>query len=226
MGTDRIPSPIRFNWGVNGPLARMSVDDRRTALVESAYRVIADHGVEGATTRRICAHAGMPLASFHYAFESRTALLWAVMEKAVPEDVSLMLESLLPIGGSSSAVGVEAMRTKMFEQLDAFYMLLKADPGRLQATISLGIYAHNHPELQPAGKQMYEHLYGLAAQGLAAAGEQAQITWLTPVEQIAPVFIANIIAITLVYLSTADDSALGAIAESLVRDVMTHVASR
>ena len=203
----------------------MSVDDRRTALVESAYRVIADHGVEGATTRRICAHAGMPLASFHYAFESRTALLWAVMEKAVPEDVSLMLESLLPVG-ESSAVGVEAMRTKMFEQLDAFYMMLKADPGRLQATISLGIYAHNHPELQPAGKQMYEHLYALAAQGLAAAGEQAQIDWLTPVARIAPVFIANIIAITLVYLSTADDSALGAITSSMVRDVMTHVAPR
>ena len=39
-------------------------------------------------------------------------------------------------------------------------------------------------------------------------------------------FIANIIAITLVYLSTADDSALGAITESMVRDVMTHVAPR
>ena len=85
----------------------MSVDDRRTALVESAYRVIADHGVEGATTRRICAHAGMPLASFHYAFESRTALLWAVMEKAVPEDVSLMLESLLPVGGSSAVEEID-----------------------------------------------------------------------------------------------------------------------
>ena len=73
---------------------------------------------------------------------------------------------------------------------------------------------------------MYEHLYGLAAQGLRAAGEHAQIAWRTPVEQIAPAFIANIIAITLVYLSTADDSALGTITESLVREVMTHVAPR
>ena len=70
----------------------MSVDQRREALIESAYRVIADHGVEGATTRRICAHAKMPLASFHYAFESRTALLAAVMDKAVPFDITLMLE--------------------------------------------------------------------------------------------------------------------------------------
>ena len=74
----------------------MSVDQRRSALLESAYRVIADHGVEGATTRRICAHAGMPLASFHYAFESRTALLCAVMETAVPTDIERMLHAVLP----------------------------------------------------------------------------------------------------------------------------------
>ena len=214
----------------------MSVDDRRTALVEAAYRVIADHGVEGATTRRICAHAGMPLASFHYAFESRTALLRAVMQTAVPEDLNQMLETLVPPAngarpaggpngtGPAGVDGRAALRALLTEQLDVFYGMLKSDPGRMQATISLGIYAHNHPELRRVGKTMYEQLYAVAATGLRIAADRAGVRWGVPVEQIAPVMIAASSAVTLIYLSTADDAVVQNVFDTLVRQIMSFVA--
>ena len=46
-------------------MARMTVGERREALIEAAHQVIADHGVEGATTRRESAQAQMPHASYH-----------------------------------------------------------------------------------------------------------------------------------------------------------------
>ncbi|MDL9948808.1 TetR family transcriptional regulator [Gordonia sp. ABSL11-1] len=200
----------------------MSVHERRSALIEAAYRVIADHGVEGATTRRICAHANMPLASFHYAFDSRTALLCAVMDTAVPSDINRMLESILPMVVDEGQ-GREAMQKNMRSQLEAFYSLLKADPGRMQATISLGIYAHNHAELQRVGKQMYERLYEVATLGLDASAQRAAVRWRTPVESLGPVIIAATNAITLTYLSTSDDDAVGTIIEASTAALMTYV---
>ncbi|MGV9824047.1 TetR/AcrR family transcriptional regulator [Gordonia sp. NPDC003429] len=201
----------------------MSVDERRAALIESAYRVIADHGVEGATTRRICAHAGMPLASFHYAFESRTALLSAVMETAVPRDIQHMLDIILDAQSTPPGEGAAAMRVDMFNIFDAFYTLLKADPGRLQATISLGIYAHNHPELHRVGRQMYENLYAVAAQGLKAAALHCGAEWMRPVDELGPVIIATTTSITLIYLSAPDDAVVATVIELAVNQLATYV---
>ncbi|QMT02755.1 TetR/AcrR family transcriptional regulator [Gordonia jinghuaiqii] len=201
----------------------MSVDQRRKALVESAYRVIADHGVEGATTRRICAHAGMPLASFHYAFESRTALLCAVMETAVPVDIERMLHTVLPAAEYSEPPSLEAIRENMERQFFAFYDLLKADPGRMQAAIALGIYAHNHPELQPVGKAMYDQLYRVASAGLHAIAELTHARWTRPVEELGPFVIAATNSITLIYLSTADDKVVDSIITAVADQLITYV---
>lgn len=199
----------------------MSVEQRRVALIESAYRVIADHGVEGATTRRICSHADMPLASFHYAFESRTALLYAVMETAVPSDINTMLDLILS-AVIDEGTGVAALHKNTRAHLETFYSLLKADPGRMQATISLGIYAHNHAELQRVGKQMYERLYELAAMGLTAAAQRAGVSYRIPTSELGPVIIAATNAITLTYLSTADDKAVDAIIDASTAALMTY----
>ncbi|MFT4125983.1 MAG: TetR family transcriptional regulator [Gordonia sp. (in: high G+C Gram-positive bacteria)] len=201
----------------------MSVIERRSALVEAAYRVIADHGVEGATTRRICAFADMPLASFHYAFESRTALLRAVMDTAVPSDINAMLETVSAEPGPGGRAGIALMEATMRTQLDAFSALLTADPGRLQATVALGIYAHNHPELRQHGKRMYENLYAVGASGLRAAAQRAGVSWAIPVGEIAPVMIGALLAITLVYLSTADDTVVRSLTEALITQTMSHV---
>ena len=52
-------------------MARIPAAQRRDALIGAALQVVADRGVAAATTRAIVAEAGMSLASFHYAFESR-----------------------------------------------------------------------------------------------------------------------------------------------------------
>ncbi|MFP3394334.1 TetR family transcriptional regulator, partial [Brevibacillus sp. SIMBA_076] len=63
-------------------MTRIPVADRRMALVQAALRLIARDGVAAATTRRIVAEAGMPLASFHYVFSSRDELMGELIEAA------------------------------------------------------------------------------------------------------------------------------------------------
>ncbi|WP_420176061.1 TetR/AcrR family transcriptional regulator [Luteococcus sp. OSA5] len=60
-------------------MTRMSLAERRQKLLEAALAVIGRSGVAAATTRAIAAEAGMPLASFHYAFESHQHLMVEAM---------------------------------------------------------------------------------------------------------------------------------------------------
>ncbi len=61
-------------------MTRMSLAERRQKLISAALGVVAEQGVAAATTRAIAAAAGMPLASFHYAFESHQVLMVEAFE--------------------------------------------------------------------------------------------------------------------------------------------------
>lgn len=56
-------------------MSRMPLSERRERLIDAAIKVITEEGLSAATTRSIVAAADMPLASFHYAFESHHVLL-------------------------------------------------------------------------------------------------------------------------------------------------------
>lgn len=73
--------------------------DRRAELVRAAYDVIAEKGLEGLRTRDVAAHVGINIATLHYYFETKEALLAAVVEH-----VTALFKSLhdpLPPGASS-----------------------------------------------------------------------------------------------------------------------------
>ncbi|MEV6063115.1 TetR/AcrR family transcriptional regulator [Nocardia asteroides] len=61
-------------------MARIPAAERRADLVAAAVRVIAAHGVDGATTRRIAEDANSPLATLHYCFATKEALFSAVFD--------------------------------------------------------------------------------------------------------------------------------------------------
>jgi AcrR family transcriptional regulator len=64
-------------------MLRVRAEVRRQDLVAATVAVIAEHGVKGATTRRIAEAAGCPLASLHYVFHSKDELLLAVYETLI-----------------------------------------------------------------------------------------------------------------------------------------------
>ena len=61
-------------------MARIPAAKRRDDLVAAAVRMIAAHGVDGATTRRIALEANAPLATLHYCFATKEVLFAAVFE--------------------------------------------------------------------------------------------------------------------------------------------------
>ncbi|SEP44740.1 TetR/AcrR family transcriptional regulator [Amycolatopsis saalfeldensis] len=71
-------------------MAHMPAEQRKDEFVEAAVAVIAEHGVRGATTRRIAEAANAPLASLHYCFATKEDLFLEAFNRVglslVPEE--------------------------------------------------------------------------------------------------------------------------------------------
>ncbi|CAM3803613.1 TetR/AcrR family transcriptional regulator [Tsukamurella ocularis] len=74
-------------------MARISAVERRQELIDAAVLVIAENGVDGATTRRIADRAGAPLATLHYCFASKEMLFGAVYEHIAGRYRDVLTES-------------------------------------------------------------------------------------------------------------------------------------
>ena len=87
--------------------ARRHDPDRRDRIVEACLLVIGEHGVAGASTRRIAAAADVPLGSISYHFEDVDELLRAAFERFA-EQVSDRFEAAMA-GAVTAAEAREAV---------------------------------------------------------------------------------------------------------------------
>jgi AcrR family transcriptional regulator len=64
---------------------RMREGDRKTELVEIAYRLIARNGLEGFRIRQVAAEAGIDNGTLHYHFPSKDALIIGVVDYLIED---------------------------------------------------------------------------------------------------------------------------------------------
>jgi AcrR family transcriptional regulator len=63
----------------------MREGDRKTELVKIAYRLIAQHGLEGFRIRQVAAEAGIDNGTLHYHFPSKDALIVGVVDYLIED---------------------------------------------------------------------------------------------------------------------------------------------
>jgi AcrR family transcriptional regulator len=93
----------------------MKKDDRRLALVEAAFEQIAARGFEGLRTREVAARVGVNIATLHYYFPTKEALIGGVVELSMQRFRS----TLAPHGSPAD---------QLRNHLAAVRDLLRADP--------------------------------------------------------------------------------------------------
>lgn len=69
-------------------VVRMPLEERRRRLIEAAIVIVGESGLGAASTRAISTHAGMPLASFHYAFSSQQELMMVALHTLVEREIA------------------------------------------------------------------------------------------------------------------------------------------
>jgi AcrR family transcriptional regulator len=104
----------------------MSKDDRRQALVQAAFNEIAERGFEGLRTREVAAQVGVNIATLHYYFPTKEALIRGVVDLAMEQ----FRTTLAPHGSPG-----EQLR----DHLRSVRQLLKREPrlGTVMAELAL-----------------------------------------------------------------------------------------
>lgn len=193
-------------------MAHTPVNERRQALIEAALRVVAGLGLARATTRAIVAEAGMSLASFHYAFDSRDELIDELIKTVVERERTAVIPELR--AGSSLREVLEAGMLGYFEHL-------RENPQHEQAMLELTQYALRSPERSTLAKTQYASYAEIAISSLTLASDHTGTRWTTPVASVARMMLAFTDGLTLSWLVDRDDDAaratVAAAAESLAQ---------
>lgn len=176
-------------------MARMSSIDRRGEIVQAALRVIAEQGMQGATTRAIVAEAGMPLASFHYAFASRDEMMEELIAFVV-ENQSVAAFEAIRFSGD--------IRSTIRDGLQAFFDTIVAGTADEQVLLELMLFAMRTPGLESLPQRQWAKYREAAEHVLLAAAEGAGIQWTVPVETVGRMLITITDGLTLAWLADRD----------------------
>jgi Uncharacterized protein conserved in bacteria len=186
-------------------VTRIPAAERRAALISAAMRVVAERGVAAATTRAIVAEAGMSLASFHYAFDSREELMAQLITHLADQEELSIAPALLYAPDSLS------LRDVIRAGLQHYFEALRTDPEREKAMLELTHYAMRSAEMAGLARRQYDRYYAIAAAALSVAADRDDHAWSRPVEQLAVILVSLTDGLTLAWLVNRDDDAAAAI---------------
>ncbi|CAN5193664.1 hypothetical protein BH11ACT5_BH11ACT5_10640 [soil metagenome] len=179
-------------------MPRIPSSDRRALLVQAAIRVIAKHGVAGATTRAIVGEAGMSLASFHYAFRSHSEMMREVVAYVVGAEVASAFATLR-LGSS--------IRQVVREGLQSYLDYVIADPGHEQVMQELVHYALRTPGLEGLAAEQYEAYHSGVTSVLLEGAAVSGVEWTVPVDDVARLVVTITDGVTLAWLANRDAAA-------------------
>ncbi|GAA2473340.1 TetR/AcrR family transcriptional regulator [Streptomyces longisporus] len=193
-------------------MARMPSAERRRQLTEAAIRAMARDGVARTTTRSIAAEAGVSLSVFHYCFDSKQALVEAVITALTDHSVTVVKQALRP-----RATLVETVRAGF----QAYWDHVRSHPEEHMLTYELTQYALREPGFEHLARRQYE-LYGAAYTELIDGLRRTMDLQLAvPATVLARYLAAMTDGLTLNYLVLGDESAWTDILDT----VTTHIAN-
>ena len=197
-------------------MARLPSAERRVQLVDAAIRVMTRDGIGKATTRAIVAEAGVSLSVFHYCFDSKQALLEAVVETIMEHSVSPMTS----IGDVASKRTLpEAVRAS----LQSYWDHVVANPAEHLLTYELTQYALHTPGFEQVAKRQYRE-YLKASQRLVDEMQREYAVETIGQSAVLARYLAVVIdGLTLSYLVLGDRKTADGVLESVAAHVVAQV---
>jgi AcrR family transcriptional regulator len=121
---------------------RTRADKRRQELVAAAYQIIAQRGFEGLRVREVAARAGVNIATLHYYFDTKGALVRGVVEQLLHQFITVTA----PVADQSQDTAPQQLRG-LFTDLQ--YQLQEV-PDMFVVLTELHLRSQRDPEIQAA----------------------------------------------------------------------------
>ncbi|WP_437279147.1 TetR/AcrR family transcriptional regulator [Sorangium sp. So ce375] len=132
---------------------------RRRDLLEAAYTLIAEKGLEGLRTREIAARAGVNISTLHYYFGTKDALLVAIVEHVADKFGE---EQRRPAGQGDAVASLRA-------HIENAWRSFQDNPRLATVLQELSLRAQRDPAAQSALRAVHEG-WNLAVERLVLQG--------------------------------------------------------
>ncbi len=169
---------------------RPAKDDRRQALVQAAFNEIAERGFEGLRTREVAAEVGVNIATLHYYFPTKEALIRGVVELAMHK-----FRSTLSPHGSSA----EQLRN----HLHAVQQLLRDEPQLGAVMAELALRSARDPGLARVMEETNDAWHRMVRGLLRRAARDGRLRPELDSDDVASVLVATLVSMTLPAISGA-----------------------
>lgn len=176
---------------------RVPVGERRAALVDAAFRVIARDGLPAATTRAICAEAGIQQGLFHYAYETKAELLQELTSTVLTVQMRELFEP---------TPGVSTLRDALRGALDQLMDATLVDRDR-QMVISELMTADRRRDKDPGALDRWHHTRytELAEEFLTEVADRFDAEWTVPLHELARLSASSVSGVVRAWLADDDD---------------------
>jgi AcrR family transcriptional regulator len=167
---------------------RASQEKRRQELVLAAFDLIAEHGFEGLRTRDVAARVGVNIATLHYYFPTKEALIRGVLDQAM-----LRFRSTLAPHGSPA--------DQLRNHLRAVRKLLAEEPELKAVMGELALRSARDRSIAAIMTEMYEGWHATVRGLLRRAVKEGGLRQDVDSDGVAALVLATLTAATLPTLS-------------------------
>jgi AcrR family transcriptional regulator len=172
-------------------LSRTHKEDRQRALVLAAFNQIAEQGFEGLRTREVAASVGVNIATLHYYFPTKEALIRGVVAYAMERFRS----TLAPHGSPAD---------QLRNHLRAVRKLLRDEPEIGAVMGELALRSARDPALARIMRETNDAWYRTLRGMLRRAIREGELTAGLNEAEVAALIIATLTSMTVPTVATAD----------------------
>jgi AcrR family transcriptional regulator len=192
---------------------RVPAIERRELLLQAAWRILVRDGFAAATTRAICAEAGMKQGVFHYCFTSRDELLREVSASLLDAQVSASIGAVGREGTMAESVG---------RAFAAYWDTVEADPGLHRVLYEITTSVLRDAAASEIARFQYARYLDTVLATLGEIAEIRNITWDLPEIVMARQVVTVLDGLTLHYLVDQDGAAARAALQAFAVDFASH----
>jgi AcrR family transcriptional regulator len=146
------------------PGAKTQGEERRQSLVQAAYQLIAENGLERLRTRQVAERVGVNIATLHYYFASKEDLIQGVVEYLLKQFMTAYL--------SGSAQEMRTPLEQIRGELKEMQYLLQVKPEMFVVLNELALRSLHDPAIHQMIKWLDAGWHGYLEQILSRGKEQ------------------------------------------------------
>ncbi|UOT07256.1 TetR/AcrR family transcriptional regulator [Rhodococcus opacus] len=191
---------------------KLPADERRAQLLEAALMIAAEQGVDALTMRPLAAAAGVSPGIVHYHFHDKDTLLTELGETQILQVNEGMRLAFGQYAEPAGLTGLPALEDLLRAGIRGLWPIVEATPHHQLLTYELTAHALRRRSAGnlAAGaiaERQYSAMDAETVAFLTLCATRADVTWITPVEQVARFALACMNGLVLRWLVDRDSDA-------------------